>query len=73
MLPGDLVFHDASTNDGADIDHVGIYLGKDDRGGHRFISSRKTANGPTMGDAGGVSLLNGNGLYAKSFVAARRL
>ena len=39
---------------------------------HRFISSRKSANGPTLGDTNGKSLLDGTGLYAKSFRAARR-
>jgi cell wall-associated NlpC family hydrolase len=69
---GDLVFHDASTNDGTQIDHVGIYLGIDSNGNHRFISSRKTANGPTLGDIGGKSILEGKGLYATSFRGARR-
>ncbi len=73
LQPGDLVFSDASTDDGTAIDHVGLYLGKDSAGNYRFISSRKTANGPTMSDIGGKSVLNGTGLYAKSFVAARRL
>jgi hypothetical protein len=67
------VFSDASTDDGTAIDHVGLYLGKDSAGNYRFISSRKTVNGPTMGDVGGKSVLNGTGLYAKTFVAARRL
>lgn len=73
LQPGDLVFQDASTDDGTAIDHVGMYLGKDTAGNYRFVSSRKTANGPTMGDIGGKSILNGSGLYAKSFVAAKRL
>lgn len=49
------------------IDHVGMYLGldRDDfRRGiprhHRFISSRKSTNGPTFGDKGGrPSILDG--------------
>jgi hypothetical protein len=69
---GDLVFHDASTNDGTQIDHLGIFLGMDSEGHYRFISSRKTANGPTMGDVGGRSILDGNGLYAASSRAIRR-
>ncbi|WP_395745787.1 hypothetical protein [Prosthecobacter sp.] len=73
MLPGDLVFFDASENDGAAIDHVGTYLGLDAGGHHRFISSRKSADGPTMGDTQGKSILDGTGLYAKSFRAVRRL
>lgn len=73
LRPGDLVFFDASTDDGSDIDHVGIYLGKDSAGAPRFVSSRKTANGPTMGDIGGRSTLNGTGLYASSWRSAHRL
>lgn len=70
---GDLVFFDADTGDGTDIDHVGIYLGPDSENDHRFISSRKRANGPTLGDSGGKSILNGAGLYAKAFRAVRRV
>lgn len=73
LNPGDVVFQDTSTDDGTAIDHTGIFLGIDSQGNYRFISSRKIANGPTMGDVGGKSILNGNGLYAKSFVAARRV
>lgn len=71
--PGDLVFFDVSGNDGDAIDHVGMYLGLDTAGHYRFISSRKGADGPTMGDTGGKSILDGNGLYARGFRAARRL
>jgi NlpC/P60 family len=70
---GDLVFFRAEIESERDIDHVGIYLGIDSSGEHRFLSSRKTANGPTMGDVGGASVLNGNGVYAKSFHAVKRL
>jgi hypothetical protein len=70
---GDLVFFDADPNDGPQVDHVGIYLGVDSHGGHRFLSSRKTANGPTFGDVGGASLLDGEGLYAHAFRTAKRL
>jgi cell wall-associated NlpC family hydrolase len=73
LQPGDLVFFDADPGDGAAIDHVGIYLGPDSAGRPRFLSSRKTANGPTMGDLGGVSLLDGSGLYARAFRSAKRL
>ena len=69
---GDVVFHDASTDDGNQIDHLGMYLGVDSQGQHRFISSRKTANGPTFGDTGGKSVLDGKGLYGKAFRAVRR-
>jgi hypothetical protein len=70
---GDLVFFDQATDDGAQIDHVGMYLGRDSNGRHRFISSRKTADGPTLGDKGGASVLDGTGFYAKAFRAVRRL
>jgi cell wall-associated NlpC family hydrolase len=73
LAPGDLLFWDASTNDGTQIDHVGIYLGLDSADAPRFISSRKTVDGPTLGDVGGKSLLSGTGLYATSWRAARRL
>ncbi|MFD7337828.1 NlpC/P60 family protein [Streptomyces violascens] len=43
---GDLAFFNASPEAGRQVDHVGIYLGLDSTGHHRFISSRKTANGP---------------------------
>jgi hypothetical protein len=70
---GDLVFFDAADDDGTAIDHVGMYFGVDASGRHRFISSRKTADGPTLADAGGKSVLDGDGLYAKAFRAVRRL
>lgn len=73
LQPGDLVFFDASSRGGSDIDHVGIYLGEDDGGRHRFISSRRSSNGPTMGDHRGPSVLDGDWLYARSFRATRRL
>jgi cell wall-associated NlpC family hydrolase len=73
LQAGDLVFFDADPEDGPAIDHVGMYLGRDANGGRRFISSRKGANGPTLGDVRGASILDGPGLYAKAFRSARRL
>jgi hypothetical protein len=73
LQPGDLLFFDADPNDGPQTDHVGVYLGVDSDGRARFISSRKTANGPTMGDLSGASVLTGTGLYARSFRSAKRL
>jgi hypothetical protein len=73
LQAGDLVFFDASTDDGTAIDHVGIFLGRDTAGAPRFLSSRKSVDGPTMGDVRGRSTLSGTGLYANSFRAARRL
>ena len=69
---GDLLFFDASKDDGTAIDHVGIYLGVDSEGQRRFISSRKTANGPTMGALGGVSVIDGSGYWASAFRTVRR-
>lgn len=73
LQPGDLVFFDGDDNDGTAIDHVGTYLGLDASGHHRFISSRKSADGPTMGDTQGKSILDGTGKYATCFRAVRRL
>ena len=73
LQPGDLVFFDASTDDGTLVDHVGVHLGTDSAGAPRFLSSRKGADGPTMGDVRGRSVLSGTGLYATSFRSARRL
>jgi len=73
LAPGDLLFFDADLEDGPRLDHVAIYIGPDTKGRHRFLSSRKRANGPTMADLGGRSILDGDGLYARSFRAARRV
>jgi cell wall-associated NlpC family hydrolase len=75
LQEGDLVFFH-SDEDGPDpesIGHSGVYLGVDSNGDHRFISSRVRVNGPTMGDVGGASLLNGGGYWAEQFLTARRL
>ncbi|MEU6390863.1 NlpC/P60 family protein [Streptomyces sp. NPDC046939] len=73
LQPGDLVFF-AIIKDRPDfIDHCGIYMGLDDQGRHRFYSSRSAANGPTLGDLSGRSLLDGTDFYARGFRAARRL
>lgn len=72
LQPGDLVFFE--VEDGEDqLDHVGIYLGLDSDGHHRFVSSRERANGPTFGDLGGTSLLDDGGMYSRGFRAARRI
>lgn len=70
---GDLVFFDASEDDGSDIDHVGMFIGLDATNNHRFISSRKAIDGPTISDFKGKSILEGSGLYAQAFRAVRRL
>lgn len=71
LQPGDLVFFDISGD--PQIDHVGIYLGKDSGGRHRFVSSRGRADGPTLGDLGGTSLLDDGGYYSRAFRTAKRL
>ena len=72
LQPGDLVFFE--VEDGEDqLDHTGIYLGIDSAGYHRFVSSREKANGPTLGDLGGKSLLDDGGMYSRGFRAARRI
>ena len=77
IQPGDLVSFDADTTnpneEEGQSDHIGIYLGIDSHGHHRFISSRKTGNGPTMGDVGGASTLDGAGLYARSFAISAKI
>lgn len=71
LQPGDLVFFD--TDPDRKVDTAGIYVGVDDGGHHRFIASRAAADGPTMGDAGGAAILDGNGDYAEAFRSAKRL
>jgi hypothetical protein len=71
LQPGDLVFFDTDPDRRVDI--AGIYLGIDDSGHYRFVASRKAADGPTMGDAGGAAVLDGGGDYAAAFRSAKRL
>ncbi|MCR6488798.1 C40 family peptidase [Amycolatopsis sp. OK19-0408] len=73
LQPGDVLFFNLEPQLGTQVSHTGIYLGIDSDGHHRVLSSRKVANGPTFGDAGGVSLIDGSGTYAKAFRAAKRL
>jgi cell wall-associated NlpC family hydrolase len=71
---GDLVFFDADEDDGPAIDHVGMYLGVDDGGRRRFISSRKGADGPTLGDLNGASVLDDPAEhFSRTFRAIRRI
>lgn len=80
LMPGDILFFDADTSnpdeEEGQIDHTGIYIGMDADGKMRFISARKTANGPTFGDLGGGSVINSvngqTGLYIRSLRGARR-
>ncbi|WP_416970515.1 NlpC/P60 family protein [Streptomyces sp. 4F14] len=77
LQPGDLVLFNADSGDddaaSATVDHVGIYLGLDSAGKRRFVSSRKTVNGPTMSDLGGASLLDGAGTYARTLHTVHRI
>ncbi|MFI8517658.1 NlpC/P60 family protein [Streptomyces sp. NPDC085481] len=56
---GDAVFFDTDEDSDAG-GHIGIYMGVDQKGKKRFVSSRKTPNGPTMSDLGGKSILDGD-------------
>ncbi|MCX2968199.1 MULTISPECIES: C40 family peptidase [Streptomyces] len=73
LQPGDLVFFWLDERTESRLDHVGIYLGHDTDGHKVFISSREEVNGPTIGDKGGTSRLDGNGYYATAFRSAKRL
>lgn len=73
LQPGDLVFFKLDTRTGQRLDHVGMVLGYDTEGHLIFISSREEVNGPTIGDVGGASRLDGNGYYAKTLRSAKRL
>jgi NlpC/P60 family len=72
LQPGDLMFF-AEGGDPSTVDHCGIYFGADQYGRRRFISSRMGANGPTFGDAAGMSVINGTGIYSRAFRGARRI
>ncbi|WP_225804183.1 NlpC/P60 family protein [Streptomyces sp. NK15101] len=76
LQPGDLVLFNADSGDDkptVTVDHVGIYLGKDTNGKRRFLSSRKTGNGPTMSDLAGSSTLDGTGTYATKLHTVHRI
>ncbi|MEV8505677.1 NlpC/P60 family protein [Actinoplanes sp. NPDC051475] len=73
LLPGDLLLFNAGPVQNKHIEHSGLYLGVDDRGHRRFLSSRSQANGPTMGDLHGESILDGSGFWAIRLRTARRL
>jgi cell wall-associated NlpC family hydrolase len=73
LQPGDVLFFNLEPLVGTQVSHTGIYLGIDGDGHHRVLSSRKVANGPTFGDAGGTSLIDQGGKYSLAFRAAKRL
>ncbi|WP_425246403.1 NlpC/P60 family protein [Streptomyces sp. NEAU-NA10] len=70
---GDVLFWN-DPDDGA-VSHTGIYMGLDQHGKRRFVSSRKTPNGPTMADVGGKSIVDGTAsdLYTDKLRVIRRL
>jgi cell wall-associated NlpC family hydrolase len=83
---GDLVFFDGDCDysvanpscgtSASAITHVGTYVGTDTGGRYRFISSRASADGPTIGNGSGWSVFDMNPtstFYPKRFRAARRL
>ncbi|MEV2189080.1 NlpC/P60 family protein [Streptomyces sp. NPDC047970] len=69
---GDVLFWN-DPDDGA-VSHTGIYLGVDQHGRKRFVSSRKTPDGPTMADLGGRSVIDGTAsdLYTDKLRVIRR-
>jgi len=71
LQPGDLVFFQTDALPG--IDHSGIYLGVDSQGKRRLISSRGEPDGPTMGDIGRMSVLDGNSPLTRGLRTARRI
>lgn len=71
LQTGDLLFFNLDAE--PRIDHSAIYLGRDNEGHHRFLSSRGRADGPTLGDLGGTSLLDDGGNYSQSFRTAKRI
>ncbi|MFD3534047.1 NlpC/P60 family protein [Streptomyces sp. NPDC058664] len=76
LQPGDLLLFNADSGDDGPtvtVDHVGIYLGQDTNGKRRFLSSRKTGNGPTMSDLAGSSTLDGTGTYATKLHTVHRV
>lgn len=72
LQPGDLLFFAEGSNPGS-VDHCGIYFDTDQYGQRRFLSSRMGANGPTFGDAEGMSVIGGTGIYSRDFRGARRI
>jgi cell wall-associated NlpC family hydrolase len=70
---GDLLFFNGGPVLNTHIEHSGMYVGLDSNGRHRFISSRSKADGPTLGDLGGASLLDGTGHWAVRYRTARRI
>jgi cell wall-associated NlpC family hydrolase len=72
LQPGDLVFFALHENPRY-LSHAGMMLGRDSEGHLRFVSSRSTINGPTMGDVAGIGRLEGHGYYPNALRKAVRL
>lgn len=75
LQPGDVLFWD--TSDSRDtpggINHVGIFLGRDTGGNHRFIHSAGSTNGPAFGRPGSTNdFILDSGFYMTTFRAVRR-
>jgi cell wall-associated NlpC family hydrolase len=72
---GDIVFFDR-RNTGKrgvrGIDHVGMYIGRDEAGLRRYVSSMQSAKGPTFASANDNSTLDGTGTYPARLRAIRR-
>jgi hypothetical protein len=72
LQPGDLVFFALHENPRY-LSHAGMVLGRDGQGHLRFVSSRSTINGPTLGDVAGIGRLDGRGYYPDALRRAVRL
>lgn len=70
LMPGDLVFFKSTSREPL-IDHVGMYLGRDNNNRYRFTSSLGGTVGPRFGTA--LYVLDGNNFWANVFKGARRL
>ncbi len=75
LQPGDLLFWQTSSRDTpGGITHVGIFLGRDTRGAHRFIHSARSTDGPAFGRTGSTDdFVLDAGYWRTAFRAARRL
>ncbi|TWP45752.1 NlpC/P60 family protein [Lentzea tibetensis] len=73
LQPGDLLFLDTRRGGKGEVDHVGIFLGLDQSGRPRFVSSRKRAGGPTFGDDGAPLVLDQPREKGLGLRSARRL
>ena len=73
---GDLVFFDrrnTGKRGARGIDHVGMYIGRDEAGLRRYVSSMQSTKGPTFASANDNSTLDGTGSYPAALRAIRRL